>query len=83
MSFGANVLVSDIPPHLELLEGLGFTFRAGDRDDLAEKLQHQLDHPELTAGMGAKLRERAVAAFSWKHVTRATEDVYTEMIGNR
>jgi glycosyltransferase involved in cell wall biosynthesis len=80
LSFGACPLVSDIPPHVEVLGGLGYTFRTGDEKDLAVKLQALLDAPQAVARAGDALRQRAVTVYSWESVTNATEAIYQEML---
>lgn len=76
MGFGLCPLVSDLPSHLEVLRGLGHTFRTGDEKDLATQLQALLDQPHLTAQDAAALRQRAARAYKWEWVADATQRVY-------
>jgi glycosyltransferase involved in cell wall biosynthesis len=80
MSFGTCPLVSDIPPHVEALDGLGYVFRTGDTSDLTTKLQALLDHPQKVMDTKDRLRRRVADVYNWDLVTDATEKVYKELL---
>jgi glycosyltransferase involved in cell wall biosynthesis len=83
MSFGTPVLATDIPPHEEILGGLGYLFPRGDVQALARALQDLLDHPERVRGIGRLLRERAITTYSWGPVAKSLEQVYDEVLALR
>ncbi len=80
MSHGLGVLVSDIPPHLEALGGMGATFRTGDVHDLRTKLQALLDAPEEVRAMGEALRVRALSAYAWGPVAESHASLYLTLV---
>jgi glycosyltransferase involved in cell wall biosynthesis len=79
MSFGRPVLVSDIPENLEVVEGVGETFRAGDPSDLGARLQQLLAAPDHLAELGRRGRERIEKDYSWEEVVRQTARVYEDL----
>jgi len=60
------VIASRVGALPELVEDgvTGLTFRAGDGDDLARKMQWADEHPEAMASMGRRARRRFEQAFS-------------------
>lgn len=80
MSFGTPVVATDIPPHEEILGGLGYLFPKGNEQALITALQDLLDHPERVRGVGPLLRERAISTYSWGPVAQALEQVYEELL---
>lgn len=80
MSFGVCVLASDIPPHQEMLGGLGYTFRAQDEQGLAASLQTLLEQPNLVKEAGEKLRRRVLDTYNWERIVDATEILYRQLL---
>ena len=83
MGAGVCVLTSDIPENRELVEGAGFTFRAGDTNDLEQVLRRLLadPHARREAGIGSDrqtpTRQGAahlIAVFHNGHVDRHSYD---------
>lgn len=72
MWFDCPCLVSDIPENTEVLEGLGWTFEMGSKDDLYRTLQR------LTNNLPQKNPTRDVvkAQHDWDAVTKETERIY-------
>jgi glycosyltransferase involved in cell wall biosynthesis len=58
MGAGTCVLTSDIPENREVVEGVGFTFRAGDVADLARMLDLLLSHERVRTAAARLARER-------------------------
>jgi glycosyltransferase involved in cell wall biosynthesis len=78
-SYGTPVVVSDIPPHLEVVgaDAPGHRlFSAGDEDALAEALRRATAETKLERAGAATLREEVLAAYRWDAVTDMTEAVY-------
>ena len=76
MSHGLCVVASDIAAHVELLDGTGTSFPAGDAHALADQLAWVLDNPDAARALGARARERIDAgAYSWDHAATETERV--------
>jgi glycosyltransferase involved in cell wall biosynthesis len=76
MSFGNCVLSSDIPENMELVEGVGYSFRNKDVDDLRERLAQLLADPEALRAGGERAREHALGNYSWDSVAEETWQVY-------
>lgn len=65
MGCGTAPLVSSIPENTEPLQGLGFTFEAGNVEDLKHRLAEILCSDEETAAMGRKVQELAEREYNW------------------
>ena len=81
MGAGLCVLSSDVAENREAIEDAGFTFRRGDIDDLADRLQFLIANPAVreAAGKAAKLRVRS--HYQWPAIASQIERVYLEMMG--
>jgi glycosyltransferase involved in cell wall biosynthesis len=75
------VVASDIPENREAVEAAGFTFRAGDAADLADRLQFLIANPSVreAAGRSAKLRIRD--HYQWTEIANQVERVYFHVMG--
>jgi glycosyltransferase involved in cell wall biosynthesis len=76
MGAGVCVLTSDTPENREVVEDCGFTFRAGDEDDLQRMLTLLLNDPELRERAGEKARIRVRQDYLWDEVTQQIAAVY-------
>ena len=81
MGAGLCVLASDIPENREVVDGVGFTFRAGDVDDLEEMLRVLISNPSVRAEAGRKARERILASYDWEKITGEIEREYLRITG--
>jgi glycosyltransferase involved in cell wall biosynthesis len=83
MGAGLCVLASDIPENREAVEAAGFTFRAGNAVDLADRLRFLIAHPVVreAAGRSAKLRIRD--HYQWSEVAAEVERVYFQVLGEQ
>jgi len=83
---GTPVVVSDIPPHIEIVRADGPGHRvvpAGDVDALRRTLSTVLeDRRGERIGVTA-LRERIIGEYSWDSVTDATERLYLRLRASR
>lgn len=78
-SFGAPVVASDIPPHLEVLKDAGPGRRlvtAGNEAALAEGLKQVLEDPELEKRGALALRDEVLSVYDWDVIAEETEQVY-------
>ena len=73
MGAGVCVLASDIPENRELVDGTGFTFRHGDRDDLERMLRLLISEPEVRKAAADKAREKVWEHYLWGRVAREIE----------
>lgn len=76
MSYGNCCLVSDIPECASVIEDRGFTFKAGDIDDLENKLQMLCDNSSLVEDMKKTAAEYICRKYDWNDVTDRTLAVY-------
>jgi glycosyltransferase involved in cell wall biosynthesis len=80
MSHGRLVLVSDIPENLEAIGAAGESFSVGNVEALRTALVRGLENPERAADVGRRARQRIEREFSWDAITRATEDLYIDLL---
>jgi glycosyltransferase involved in cell wall biosynthesis len=81
MGAGLCVLTSDVPENREVVDGVGFTFRRGDVNDLAERLRFLIANPAVRESAGKTARRRVVEQYHWAKVARETERVYFQAMG--
>ncbi len=80
---GTPVVVSDIPPHLEVVGTGGAgrrVFRRGDRADLRRALELVLADPSAERRGAEELRRRVLATYRWDTAVEATESVYRSVL---
>ena len=82
MGAGVCVLTSDIPENREVVDGAGFTFRAGDVADLARMLQLLLANPQMRAEAGNRARQRMQELYLWPRITGQIAQVYEGLLGD-
>ena len=83
MAAGICVLTSDIPENREVVDGAGFTFRRGDREDLTRMLSVLARNPMLRCQMAGKAQARIREDYQWPKVARMIERSYYELMGWR
>jgi len=86
ISYGLPVVVSDIPPHLEVVgtsEPGQRTFPAGDLDEMAKQLQLMVDDLPGERTAAQLLHDRVIDEYSWERVTDKTEQLYESLLGRR
>lgn len=79
MAHGKAVLASNIPEHLEIIEGRGYSFRLDDRRDLMLQLHWMLTHPKQCASMGRDAQKHVAAYFNWDTIAKETALVYKQL----
>lgn len=79
MAHGKAVLASDIPEHLEVVEGKGYAFRLDDAHDLMLQLHWMLTHPRQVAATGHEARAHVAKFFNWEKIAKETAMVYTTL----
>ncbi len=81
MGAGVCVLTSDIPENREVVDGAGFTFRAGDVDDLSRVMNRLLADPEIRAAAGRSARDLIREHYLWPNIAGQIAQVYEEVLG--
>ncbi len=83
LGYGTPVLVSDIPPNREVLNGFGRMFAAGDVGDLRRQLALALDDLRALQDEAAAASVSVLASYDWDVVADTTIDVYEAALGRR
>jgi glycosyltransferase involved in cell wall biosynthesis len=80
MGAGVCVLVSDIPENREVVDGAGFTFRAGDVNDLTRMLGLLLSDAETRAAAGRRAQQVIRQRYLWPKIAGDIAQVYDRAI---
>lgn len=80
MAMGLPTVAFDTPVNYEYLGADGVYVPRGDVDGLARGMQTLLDQPARAAARGRRLRERAIANFSWDDAGRRIVEIYDDLI---
>jgi len=83
LSYGRCVVTSDIPPNLEALGNCGYTFKSKSPEDLKNRLEYLLGHPQLVAEEEKKAKERVRLNYSWDKVVDDIEHIYHECLNDQ
>jgi len=81
MSYGCRCLVSDIWENTSVSGSFAFSFKAGDVNDLQEKLQSAADG-NLTYPSPEDISAYILSHFSWDDITAQTLDLYKKQVLN-
>ena len=76
MSYGNCCVVSDIPENMEVVEDKAVSFKKGDSNDLKEKLEFLLAHPEKVQEYKEGSTAFICGKYSWDDVVEKTIQVY-------
>lgn len=80
MAYGKAVLATDIPEHLEIIEGKGYTFRSGKVRDLMLQLHYLATHPKERAKTGAVAKKFVTTYYRWDDIAKDTADMYRAVV---
>ena len=85
MALGKIVIVSDVPPHSEILgnELREFIFTVGDEARLKEIIERLINSKETLSEKAKFIREKAVRLFDVRKNTKDTEAIYEEYTFNK
>src|SRR5215471_4142599 len=81
MGAGLCVLTSDVPENREVVDGAGYTFKAGHADDLAERLRFLISNPTVREAAGNAARSRIEEQYQWQKIAIDIEKAYLEILG--
>ncbi len=81
MGAGVCVLTSDIPENREVVDDVGFTFRAGDVGDLARMLELLLSDAELRLVAGRSAKQRVQERYLWPNIAAQIGQIYDRVAG--
>jgi len=82
MSYRLPCLVSDIPPHREVIsEGVdGFLFQSYNFSDFVKKLGKLLQNSDRLRNVGENARRKVEKDYNWDEGVRKTEEVYKSLV---
>jgi glycosyltransferase involved in cell wall biosynthesis len=85
MACGAPVVAcrSGALPEVLGVGGGGILVERDDPESLARGIRRLLEEPETRAALGARGRERIVAAYAWPRIAAATASVYEQVLAER
>jgi glycosyltransferase involved in cell wall biosynthesis len=81
MGAGVCVLTSDIPENREVVDGVGFTFRAGDVDDLERMLRLLLSDAAMRRMAARSAQNRVRERYLWGPIAERVEEIYRGLAG--
>ena len=77
MSYGRNVLVSDIEENTQVIGKYGTSFKKGNIDDLAKKLQDSLN--EKNRKNSEDIENYILKRYNWNEIVKETLKLYKEI----
>lgn len=84
MSYGIPALVSDIPPHTEMIdnnEQCGFLFKHNSPEDAVSRLSYVLSCPEnKLQQMGLYAQEKIKRFHNWDNISKKHEIAYKAIL---
>jgi glycosyltransferase involved in cell wall biosynthesis len=80
MSYGLCCLTSDIPENKLVIDKHGFTFRAGNCEDLKDKLEYLFSNRNKIKGIGRNAEEYVFNKYNWNKVANQTNHVYKSLL---
>lgn len=83
MSYGTNVLVSDIPENKEAIAEIGYTFKNKDANDLKKQLEYLLAHGQELQERSPLLIKRVDDNYNWNKITDDVLDVYQKALAKK
>lgn len=83
MGYGNCILANDVPQHREVLGEAGVYFSVREPNDLRQKLQYLLDHPEQVRQFQTKALQRVREKYSWEKVSLDYETLFLKLLGRK
>ena len=81
MGFGNCVLANDVPEHREVMQNAGLFFNTSSVEDLREKMQFLVDHPEIVKQYQSQAVARIKEAYTWDQISNSYENFFLKMNG--
>ena len=83
MSYGLGTLVSDIPENLEAIKDTGFSFKNKDIDNLTEKINYIINHPDELKDNGGFAKKRVEKYYNWDVIVDGVLGVYQKVVKDK
>ena len=79
LSYSNAVLCSDIPENTSVCGNAALTFKKGNVDDLAQKLDFLLKNPKVAEKLRENSAEYVLSRFSWQNTAELTTELYEKI----
>jgi len=79
LSFGVPTIFSDIPENKAVAEGLGYSFRVSDSDNLAERIRFVLANIDEARELGLKAKETIRLRHDWREIAARYNEIYMSL----
>lgn len=79
LSYSNAVLCSDIPENTSVCGNAALTFKRGNVDDLAQKLDFLLKNPKTAEKLRENSAEYVLSRFSWQNTAELTTELYEKI----
>ncbi|MFA6027942.1 MAG: glycosyltransferase family 4 protein [Patescibacteria group bacterium] len=79
-AYGKCVLASDIPANLEIVRECGLSFGNKNIQELTEKLNFLLKHPEEVDKTGKYARKYVLEHYNWEDIVKQTQNTYQKVL---
>lgn len=79
LSYSNAVLCSDIPENTSVCGNAALTFKKGNVDDLAQKLDFLLKNPKTAEKLRENSAEYVLSRFSWQNTAELTTELYEKI----
>lgn len=79
LSYSNAVLCSDIPENTSVCGNAALTFKKGNVDDLAQKLDFLLKNPKAAEKLRENSAEFVLSRFSWQNTAELTTELYEKI----
>jgi len=83
MCYGNCCLVSDIPENRDPLNSLGYTFKNGDINDLAKKMQYLIENNEAVIKIKQSTKSYVLQNYSWDKIAQQLESLYYKLVSTK
>lgn len=83
MAHGVPVLVSDIAPHLEVVESMKWHFPVGDVPALKDALIRLVVDTQEVVTAGKQVQAFVSKRYSWDHIARTLSAIYANILPNK
>ena len=80
MTYRVPVLASDIPENMELVKNHGWHFKNKDVNDLKNKIEYLIKHPEVLKVRVEKAKKFVLVNYNWPDLAHQTEKLYAGVL---
>ena len=81
MAFGNCIIVNGVEFNKEVVGDCGLSYEPGEPNDLKDKIEYLIKHPEYTERYRTLARERIKKYYNWDDVIGKTEELMKKLLG--